>query len=364
MNILIFLIILLVLVVSHEFGHFIVAKKSGIRVDEFSFGFPPKLFGIKKGETSYHFNALPFGGYVKIFGENPDHESMEGPDKNRSFVNKPRYIQAAVLFAGVAMNLIVAWILLSVSFMSGFPTSAGQAPKNVTLENQALTITTIMPSSPAHNAGLLPGDKIVSLSVGKDSTETPSAESVRYFVSRHSKDEITLSYTRNNENKTAKITPEITKDSTTPVIGIGMDIVGNLKLPVHKAIIEGAVLTYDVTIATVKGFYKLIHDGITGKGDLSSVTGPIGIVGVVGDAAHFGFIYLLSLTALISVNLAVINLIPFPALDGGRLLFLLIEKIKGSRINPKVANTANIIGFSLLMIFMVLITYHDIVKLL
>jgi regulator of sigma E protease len=364
MNILIFLIILLVLVVSHEFGHFIVAKKSGIRVDEFSFGFPPKLFGIKKGETSYNFNALPFGGYVKIFGENPDHESMEGPDKNRSFVNKPRYIQALVLFAGVAMNLIVAWILLSVSFMSGFPTSAGQAPKNVTLENQALTITTIIPSSPAYSAGLLPGDKIVSLSVGKDSTETPSAESVRYFVSRHSKDEITLSYIRNNENKTVKITPEITKDSNTPVIGIGMDIVGNLKLPVHKAILEGAVLTYDVTIATVKGFYKLIHDGITGKGDLSSVTGPIGIVGVVGDAAHFGFIYLLSLTALISVNLAVINLIPFPALDGGRLLFLLIEKIKGSRINPKVANTANIIGFSLLMIFMVLITYHDIVKLL
>lgn len=289
---------------------------------------------------------------------------MEGPDKNRSFVNKPRYIQALVLFAGVAMNLIVAWILLSVSFMSGFPTSAGQAPKNVTLENQALTITTIIPSSPAYSAGLLPGDKIVSLSVGKDSTETPSAESVRYFVSRHSKDEITLSYIRNNENKTVKITPEITKDSNTPVIGIGMDIVGNLKLPVHKAILEGAVLTYDVTIATVKGFYKLIHDGITGKGDLSSVTGPIGIVGVVGDAAHFGFIYLLSLTALISVNLAVINLIPFPALDGGRLLFLLIEKIKGSRINPKVANTANIIGFSLLMIFMVLITYHDIVKLL
>ena len=200
MNILIFLIILLVLVVSHEFGHFIVAKKSGIRVDEFSFGFPPKLFGIKKGETSYNFNALPFGGYVKIFGENPDHESMEGPDKNRSFVNKPRYIQALVLFAGVAMNLIVAWILLSVSFMSGFPTSAGQAPKNVTLENQALTITTIIPSSPAYSAGLLPGDKIVSLSVGKDSTETPSAESVRYFVSRHSKDEITLSYIRNNEN--------------------------------------------------------------------------------------------------------------------------------------------------------------------
>jgi regulator of sigma E protease len=108
----------------------------------------------------------------------------------------------------------------------------------------------------------------------------------------------------------------------------------------------------------------LIHDGFTGHGNLSAVTGPIGIVGVVGDAAKFGFVYLLSFTALISINLAVINLIPFPALDGGRLLFLLIEKIKGSRINPKIANTANIIGFGLLMILMVVITYHDIVKLL
>jgi regulator of sigma E protease len=117
-------------------------------------------------------------------------------------------------------------------------------------------------------------------------------------------------------------------------------------------------------VATVHGFYTLIHDGFTGHGNLSAVTGPIGIVGVVGDAAKFGFVYLLSFTALISINLAVINLIPFPALDGGRLLFLLIEKIKGSRINPKIANTANIIGFGLLMILMVVITYHDIVKLL
>src|ERR1035437_4992833 len=104
MNILIFIIILLVLVVSHEFGHFIVAKMNKIRVDEFAFGFPPKLFSVKKGETTYSFNALPVGGYVKIFGENPDEDSINGPDKKRSFVHKPRYIQAAVLLAGVAMN--------------------------------------------------------------------------------------------------------------------------------------------------------------------------------------------------------------------------------------------------------------------
>src|SRR5680860_143303 len=114
MAILIFILILVVLVVSHEFGHFIVAKLNKIRVDEFSFGFPPKLFGKKVGETTYNFNALPFGGYVKIHGENPDDESISGPDSNRSFVNKPWYIKIGVLLAGVTMNFLVAWLLLSI----------------------------------------------------------------------------------------------------------------------------------------------------------------------------------------------------------------------------------------------------------
>ena len=121
MSIIIFIVILLVLVVSHEFGHFIVAKKSGIRVDEFSFGFPPKIFGKKIGETTYNLNALPLGGYVKIFGENGDDPSVSEEDKKRSFTSKPRYIQAAVLFAGVVMNFLVAWFLLTVGFMSGLP---------------------------------------------------------------------------------------------------------------------------------------------------------------------------------------------------------------------------------------------------
>ena len=364
MNIIIFLVILLVLVVSHEFGHFIVAKKSGIRVDEFSFGFPPKLFGVKKGETSYNFNALPFGGYVKIFGENPDEESINGPDSKRSFVNKPRYIQAAVLFAGVFMNFLVAWLLLSVGFMSGLPTSTGAAPEGSILHNQALTITNISSDSPAEHAGLKVGDKISLLQTKEDKTETPSAESVQYFIKKHGNEPIKVSLTRGTEMKEITVTPEVSKTSGTPMIGISMDIVGTLKLPLHRALWEGLKLSWNLIITTVSGFYNLIYNGLTGHGSLAGITGPIGIVGVVGDAAKFGFIYLLSFTALISINLAVINLIPFPALDGGRLLFLLIEKIKGSRITPKVANTANIIGFGLLMILMAIITYHDIVKLL
>jgi regulator of sigma E protease len=364
MNILIFLIILLVLVVAHEFGHFIVAKKSGIRVDEFAFGMKPRIFSIKRGETRYSLNALPIGGYVKIFGENPDDESIAGPDKARSFVNKPKYIQAAVLFAGVAMNFLVAWILLSVGFISGLPTSVSTAPKGAVIENQALTITSVLPNSPAEIAGLKTGDKLLTLTTKTDATDVASPESIRYFVKQHSTETIALSYVRGSEQKETTLVPEKGLVDGGPGIGISMDTIGTLRLPVHKALWEGLKLSSNLVIATFQGFYNLIRDGLTGHGNFSALTGPVGIVSVVGDAAQFGFIYVLSFTALISINLAVINLIPFPALDGGRLLFLLIEKIKGSRIKPAIANTANVIGFGLLMLLMVVITYNDIVKLL
>lgn len=417
MSIIIFIIILLVLVVSHEFGHFIVAKKSGIRVDEFSFGFPPKLFGKKIGETTYNFNLLPLGGYVKIFGENGETESTSAQgfseakknnnrtivkeilveesiketisptgevtitetetikedikinnDESRSFANKPRYIQAMILFAGVAMNFLVAWLLLSIGFMSGLPTSVGAVPKGATIQNQALTITSILPSSPAEKGGLKTGDKIVSLDTPTDSTKLLSSnfgtESVQNFVKAHNGEEVSVSLIRGKEPLNVTVVPEISKQGDNAMIGISMDTIGTLKLPIYRAIWEGLKLTSDVFVGTVVGFYNLIHSAFLGQADMSTLTGPVGIVGVVNDAAKFGFIYLLSFTAFISINLAVINLIPFPALDGGRLLFLLIEKIKGSRIKPQIANMVNMVGFGLLMILMVFITYHDIVKLL
>ena len=147
------------------------------------------------------------------------------------------------------------------------------------------------------------------------------------------------------------------------MIGISMDQIGTAKLPVLLAFREGLSLTTSITKGTVVGLYTLIKEGIEGRGSLASVTGPVGMVGIVGNAYQFGFVYLLSFSALISVNLAIINLIPFPALDGGRLFFLLIEKIKGSRLNPKFANTVNMVGFAVLIILMLLVTYHDVVKL-
>lgn len=363
MSIIIFILIILVLVVSHEFGHFIVAKKSGMRVDEFSFGFPPKIYGKKIGETTYNFNSLPFGGYVKIFGQGGNEEVIKEEDKGRSFIDKPRYIRALVLVAGVVMNFLVAWLLLSVGYMSGLPSSVSTAPSGAVVQNQALTITNVAKASPAEIAGLKTGDKILLLTVGKNYTETPSAEAVQHFIRKHGEVSITLKYQRGPDVKEIQVMPVRNTPLGAPAIGIAMDMIGTLKLPVHKALWEGLKLTTDLTVGTAVGFYRLISQAVLGNGDISAMTGPVGIVGVVGDAAQFGFIYLLSFTALISINLAVLNLIPFPALDGGQLLFLLIEKIKGSAIKPQIANIINIVGFGLLMILMVAITYQDIIKL-
>lgn len=364
MNIIIFLVILFVLVVSHEFGHFIVAKKTGMRVDEFSFGFPPKLFGVKKGETSYNFNLLPLGGYVKIYGENGDVNDI---DRDRSFVNKPKYKQALVLVAGIVMNLLVAWVLLSIGFMSGMPSSKSATMDDINLKNESLVITSVLKNSPAEKVGLSPGDKILSISAKDDflinSVNNIMPADVQSFISSHGDSVINISVEKNGIEKSLSITPEKVDDTGTPKIGISMDIVGKLKLPIHKAIWEGFKSTMFMTWGTIVGFYHLIHDAFLGKADINNLTGPVGIVGVVGNAYSFGFIYLLSFTALISINLAVLNLIPFPALDGGRLLFVLIEKIKGSRIKPEVAGWVNAIGFGLLMILMLFITYHDVIKL-
>jgi regulator of sigma E protease len=374
MSIIIFIIILLVLVLVHEFGHFFTAKKFGIRVDEFGFGFPPKLFGIKKGETEYTFNLLPIGGFVKIFGEDPNDENTNGPDKARSFISKPKWQQAIVLFAGIFSNFLLAWLLFSIGFMSGLPTSVDSQAKGYELTDVNLVVVAVAEDSPAFKAGLKSGDKITSVEImtssnSEDHLQNPSPDELRNFIVSKApivseKNPIAIGYVRGkDEAKLAFLVPQKTSETADPSIGISMDQIGTAKLPPHQALYEGMKLTIHVTKGTAVGLYTLISDGIKGQGSFAAVTGPVGMVGIVGDAYEFGFVYLLSFAALISINLAIINLIPFPALDGGRLFFLLIEKIKGSPLNPRFSNTANMIGFGVLLLLMLVVTYHDVVKL-
>lgn len=365
MFIFLFILILFVLVLIHEFGHFIVAKKSGIRVDEFGFGFPPRILTLfTKGDTRYTLNWIPFGGFVKIFGENPDDESLNGPDKDRSFISKPKYTQAMVLLAGVVFNALFAWLLLSAGFMTGLPTSVGAEPTGTQVVDAHLTLTSIKADSPADKAGLKVGDRVLALDTVGQHMDNPTPESLKSFVAQYGDKLITLSIARGPETKSITVQPELgVVDGAGRGIGVSMDVIGILKLGFGQALFQGGKLTVSLLKGTAVGLYTLVAGLVHGTGGLSDVTGPIGIVGYVKDAYQFGFVYLLSFTALISINLAIINLVPFPALDGGRLLFLLIESITRRQIPPKFSNIANAIGFFILIALMLLITYHDILHL-
>ena len=360
MSILIFILVLLLLVLVHEFGHFIVAKRAGIRVDEFAFGFPPRLFSKKWGETNYAFNALPIGGYVKIYGENPD-DVAEGGDVVRSFAHKPRYIQALVIIAGIVCNIILAWLLIAGTLMIGI--SAPVDPASYAVTNAELTVTDIQVGSPAGIAGLLPGDQIVSLMSGGETVTPIGPEGVSSFIGPREGSEVIVAYKRNGEDRSIVVVPKSGIVEGRAAIGISMDMVGILKLPLHKALWMGAQRTYDYTILTAQGLFVFFRDALIGKGDFTQVTGPVGMVQAVGTAAGMGFSHLLLFTALISINLAVINVLPFPALDGGRLLFVIIEAIMRKPIPAAIANRFNVVGFALLMLLMLAVTWHDISRL-
>lgn len=360
MSIIIFLLVLAVLIFVHELGHFIVAKKFGIRVDEFAIGFPPKIWSKKYGETTYAINSIPFGGYVKIFGENPNEESMAGPDSARSFVNASRLKQAAVLVSGISFNILFAWIVLSISFMSGLTTSVRDSYASY-IKDPHIIIIAAQADSPARLAGLVGGETIISLESNGRKINTADVAEVQNFIA-NSSGEIKIDYKRDDELKTAMITATAGLIEGRKAIGIAMDTVGMVKLPAHKAFFEGAKLTGATTKNVAIGLYHFIFDAFRGKADFSQVSGPVGIVGLVGEASILGIIYLMSFAAFISINLAVINIIPFPALDGGRLLFVAIEAVRRRAISPKIANALNGVGFALLILLMFVVTYKDIVK--
>lgn len=363
MSVVIFVAVLAVLILSHEFGHFIVAKRAGVCVDEFGLGFPPRLLAWKRGETTYSLNLLPFGGFVKIFGENPDEESLAGTDARRGLGNQPKYVQAAVLAAGVVCNWLLAWLFLSAGFLSGLPVAASDYPTLAPGESRLL-ITSILPASPADQVGLKPGDEIVALSDTRGETPTLlSPQAVADFVAARADQTLDLTIKRSGSEMKLAVKPAPGLTAGRAAIGVGLDEVVTAKLPPLIALWQGAKLTVNLTLATVLGFGALLADVFAGQAALNSITGPVGLAGLVGDAAALGLAYLLSFTAFISINLAVLNLLPFPALDGGRLLFLLIEKIKGSAIAPRIANALNLTGFILLLVLMVLVTYSDIRRL-
>lgn len=385
MTFIIFIIILGILVLVHELGHFLIAKKARVQVDEFGFGYPPRALKIgRKWGTLFSLNWIPFGGFVKILGENYEEDgvfqSFESENielsisdtevkKNLRFTEVSKKWQAAILVAGVTCNILFAWFLFSLGFMIGLPTPV-ENDYGAVVKNPVLMVVDIIPNSPAQNAGLEAGDKIKEVSLLNEKISKSISlsgvdlkpEAVSDFVNKSS-GQIEIQVDRGGKILNFEITPETGIVEGKKIIGINMDMVGTLSLPIHKAIYEGGKTTFEITYLTVRGIVGLIKDAVRWKADISQVAGPVGIVGLVGDASRLGFAYLITFTALISINLAIINLVPFPALDGGRLLFVVIEGVTKKKINPKFAGILNTVGFVILISLMLIVTYRDILKL-
>jgi regulator of sigma E protease len=362
MSLLIFIVILIILVMVHELGHFVAAKISKMRVEEFAFGFPPKLFSKKSGSTDYVFNLLPIGGYVKITGESLDEdERIKLVDDKMAFQNRPVYLQLFVLFAGVIMNLLLAVVLFTIVNSGPRLISADDKSYASYVNNPKIYVNYVVPQSPAESSGVKIGDEIIAIRSGNDVADLNSATSVVDIVKRNSDKDIIMVYKRHlGSTSTSTLRAVYGLSDNKKTIGLGVVHGQMVNLNVFDALSRGAKDTYDYTILTIQGLRDILINLIKGEDVMKYLSGPIGIAKIVGSEADKGISNLFLLTAILSINLAVFNILPIPALDGGRILFILIETIFRKKINIKFQYIANTIGFLLLIALMVIVTYFDI----
>ncbi|OGZ35402.1 MAG: RIP metalloprotease RseP [Candidatus Portnoybacteria bacterium RIFCSPLOWO2_01_FULL_43_11] len=359
LTIIIFILILGILIFAHELGHFITAKRAGIKVDEFGFGFPPRIFGVKKGETTYSLNLFPIGGFVKIYGE-----EGEGRDDIRSFSSKSLSRRAIIIAAGVTMNLVLAALLLSLGHWVGLPSMIDDEA-NGNLNNPQVQIIETAKDSPVEKAGIKIGDTIASLKlkVENEKLEISRVAEVREFTEAHRGEEVVVIIQRGDEILEKTLVLRENPPEGEGPLGAALVRTAIVSYPWYKAIILGITSTVNLIWVIIAAFLSIIWNLITTGRLITEIAGPVGIFTLTSQAAKLGFIYVLQFTALLSINLAIINILPFPALDGGRLLFLFIEKIKGSPVSQKIEKIIHTAGFIILILLMLAVTWRDVVKL-
>lgn len=353
--------ILVFLIVVHELGHFIAAKIFNIRVEEFGVGYPPRAFTIGKwGETEYTLNWIPFGGFVRLFGD-----EGEGQHGRGSYVDAPRGKQALVLIAGVLMNAIAAYFLFAAALHLGIPRVVQDAEAGA---GAHLVVAQVVQGSPADAAGIHGGDEILAVhdAYGVHASEL-SPQAISDFVRVRGGKPVVITFLHENATSTAEVIPAhavIPDSAGRPALGVALVIVSSQSLSWDEALKEAGPVTKNAFISVAGGLKTLASRALHGQPSISQVVGPVGLVQVVGDAAQSGIGNVLALAAFISVNLAIINLLPIPALDGGRLLLLGVETAFRRPAPRLVVRLLNAIGVALVILIMVTVTYNDIGRLL
>ena len=355
---LIFIAVIGVLVLVHEWGHFVMARRVGMKVEEFGFGFPPRMFGIKKGGTIYSMNWIPFGGFVRILGEDGGQRDNPG-----SFGSKSISSRLKVIVAGVVMNLLFAILLLISGNFFGLRIGLFDENMIAVARDKKVQILQVAPESPAEKAGLQILDEIVGFKLADGTIKYATAtKEVQKFTSEHVGEKINIVLKHGNGLINKEIETRLNPPPGEGSIGIVMALTGVVSYPWYEAIWRGVNDTAILTYNTIYGYYLLIKTLVFDGRLIGEVSGPVGIAGVTGQAARVGFSYLMQFVALISVNLAVLNIMPFPALDGGRAVFIIAEKFRGKPIDKKIEGAVNGIGFALLVGLMIYVTIKDVAK--
>jgi regulator of sigma E protease len=342
-----FIIVLSILVIVHEFGHFITAKKTGVRVEKFSIGFGPEIIGVTKQETRYSVSMIPLGGYVKLAGETGA-EGMK-PEK-WEYMSKTVGERMRIIFAGPLLNYILAFVIFAFVFMVGNPTLTAKIGK-------------VMPGYPAESAGLKAGDKIISI----NNKNVIYWEDVTKIVHAGKEQDMTLIINRDGAEMTLRVTPKSSEMDTMfgskkkiSIMGIApSDEVVYVKYGFIKSIYMGAEKLWTLTYITCRALWASVTGAVPIK---ESMTGPIGIFYITGQAAKLGLVYLLQLMGVLSASLAIFNLLPVPVLDGGHILFLAIEKIRRKPVSLKMQEGVTQVGISLLIVLMLFVFYNDFIR--
>ncbi len=334
-TIIIGLVALSVIVIAHELGHFITAKASGVRVEEFGLGFPPRLISFKRGETRYSLNAIPFGGFTKLTGE-------EDPKEPRSLASKSRGIRLLVLSAGSLMNILLALLLFSIIFMFPYDVETGQ-----------VVVEEVAPNSPAAMAGIVPGDIILSIN---DQPVDSNAELSQYSKGNLGKETTILVQHSDSTKENIQLIPRLQPPAGEGAIGVATRTVK--RYPLWQAIPMGATTLAKTVVFWVEALVGVFAGKVT-----ASFVGPVGLVQSIGEVAKIGIVPLLDVTALISLILGICNLFPLPAIDGGRIAFVFLEWVRrGKRVSPKIEGMIHLVGLAMLIVFMVAVTYQDIIR--